>query len=112
MFLDTFKGDSSRLSKRSSEGDKREFEGSFKDVLRNFKESVTVFQENLRKKTSIGFQVCFNEVFFDEFVVAWISSQLPEQKEGLLLLKLSLVSMNKLFHLFRSMIIHLVFTAL
>ena len=29
------------------------------------------------------FQECFNEVWFDEFVVAWISLQLPEQKDGL-----------------------------
>ena len=29
------------------------------------------------------FQECFNEILFDEVVVAWISSQLPEQKEGL-----------------------------
>ena len=27
------------------------------------------------------FQECFNEVLFSDFVVAWISSQLPEQKE-------------------------------
>ena len=30
------------------------------------------------------FQECINEVLFCDFVVAWISSQLPEQKEGLL----------------------------
>ena len=30
------------------------------------------------------FQECFNEVLFCDFVVAWISSQLPQQKEGLL----------------------------
>ena len=29
------------------------------------------------------FQEYFKEVLFDKFVVAWISSQLPEQKEGL-----------------------------
>ena len=29
------------------------------------------------------FQECFNEVLFCNFIVAWISSQLPEQKEGL-----------------------------
>ena len=48
-----------------------------------FKESVSVFQENL-KKVSKALQECFNEVLFDEFVVAWISSQPPKQKEGLL----------------------------
>ena len=31
------------------------------------------------------FQECFDEVFFDKFVVAWISSQLPKQKEGFFL---------------------------
>ena len=29
------------------------------------------------------FQECYNGVLFCNFVVAWISSQLPEQKEGL-----------------------------
>ena len=29
------------------------------------------------------FQECLNEALFCDFVVAWISSQLPEQKEGL-----------------------------
>ena len=27
--------------------------------------------------------MCFNKVLFSDFVVAWISSQLPKQKEGL-----------------------------
>ena len=35
------------------------------------------------KKVSRGFQECFNEVLFRDFVVTRISSQLPEQKEGL-----------------------------
>ena len=35
------------------------------------------------KKISRVFQECFNKVLFCDFVVAWISSQLPEQKEGL-----------------------------
>ena len=48
----------------------------------SFKESVSVFQENLKKASKV-LQEYFNEVLFDEFVVAWISSQLPEQKEGL-----------------------------
>ena len=44
-----------------------------------FKESVKcVF-----KKISRVCQECFKEVLFCNFVVAWISSQLPEQKEGL-----------------------------
>ena len=86
MFQGRLRGDS-RVSKRSSKGVKREFEGSFKDVLR---ESVSVCQENLKKASRV-FQKCFNEVLFDEVSVAWISSQLPEQKEACFLL----VSNNK-----------------
>ena len=48
----------------------------------SFKESVSVCQENLKKASGV-FQECFNEVLFDKIVVASISSQLPEQKEGL-----------------------------
>ena len=43
-----------------------------------------MFQDNLKKASRV-FQECFNEVLFDKFFVAWISSQLPEQKEGLFL---------------------------
>ena len=59
----------------------REFHGSFKDVLRVFKDSV--------KCVPIKFQIKFQEFSkmfqwsFCNFIVAWISSQLPEQKEGL-----------------------------
>ena len=56
-----------RVSKRSSKGVKREL----RQVQRCFEEASRVFQE------------FFNEVLFDKFFVAWISSQLPEQKEGL-----------------------------
>ena len=46
-----------------------------------FKESVKcVF-----KKIPRVFQECFKEVLFCNFVVAWISSQLHEQREGLFL---------------------------
>ena len=38
-------------------------------------------QENCKKK----FQECFMKILFDDSVVAYISSQLPEQKEGLFL---------------------------
>ena len=82
-----FKG-ASRISKRSSKGVFREFQGSFKDILRKFqgclKKVSSVFQENFKKKVSMVFQEWFNEVLFCNFVFAWISSQLPEQKEGLL----------------------------
>ena len=39
--------------------------------------------KKILKKVSREFQECFNEVLFYNFVLAWISSQLPEQKEGL-----------------------------
>ena len=56
----------SRVSKRSLKGVSSQFQ-------RHFKEVSSVFQE------------CFNVVLLCNFV-AWISSQLPEQKEGLLFL--------------------------
>ena len=64
----------------------RVFQGSFKNVLRKcqgyWKKVSNVFQE-IKKKVSRTFQECFNEVLFCNFVLARISSQLPEQKEGL-----------------------------
>ena len=45
-----------------------------------------MFKESIRcvsKKVSRVFHECFNEVLLCNFVVAWISLQLPEQKEGL-----------------------------
>ena len=68
----------SRVSKRSSKSVQREFGGIFKDVLRKFKGSFSMSQENLKEKLQ-----CFNEVLFYKVVVAWNSSELPEQKEGL-----------------------------
>ena len=61
------------------------FPGSFKDFLRkiqSIKESVKCISRKFHKKL----QRCFKNLsmkFFCHFVVAWISSQLPEQKEGL-----------------------------
>ena len=52
----------------------------FKEVSKRFKESVKCVSRKFHKK----FQESFNEVLFCNFVLAWISSQLPEQKEGLL----------------------------
>ena len=71
MFLDTFKG-ASQVSKRSSKGVSREFQDSFKDVLRKF--------QGCSKKMSSFKGV--SRMFQFRFV-AWISSQLPKQKEGL-----------------------------
>ena len=56
-----------------------QFQIRFKEVSRVFKESVKC----VPRKFQIKFQECFNGVFFCNFVVAWISSHLPEQKEGL-----------------------------
>ena len=53
-----------------------------KEVSRAFKKVSSVFQESFNNK----FQGCFKNVsmkFFCNFVLACISSQLPEQKEGL-----------------------------
>ena len=38
--------------------------------------------KKISKKISRVFLECFNEVLLCNFVFAWISSQLPEQKEG------------------------------
>ena len=54
------------VSKRS----KRVFQGSFKDILRKFprclKKESCVFQENIKKASSV-FQRVFNEVLFCNF---------------------------------------------
>ena len=83
------------MIQRSFKGVSWQFNDSFKDVLRMFQGWLTkvfsVFQENFKKhfKGVSVFQECFNKVLFCDFVVAWISLQLPEHKEGLL--KLTLV---------------------
>ena len=67
-----------RVSKRSSKGVKREL----RQVQRCFEEvskKVLVCFKKLSKKASRVFQECFNEAFFDKFVVAWISSELPSR---------------------------------
>ena len=55
---------------------------SFKVVLGSFKRVKCVLRK-FQKNVSKVFQECFNEVLFHDFVVEWISSQLPEEKEGL-----------------------------
>ena len=63
----------------------RVFQGSFKAVSKPFYGSIRGVKCVLRKfqkKVSRVFQECFNKIFFN-FVVARISSQVPEQKEGL-----------------------------
>ena len=70
------------------------FQGSFKSVSRKFqgcfKKVSRVFQGNFKdvsgyfKKVSWMFQECFNKALFCNFVVACKTSQLPEQKKGLL----------------------------
>ena len=61
MFLDNFRGDS------------RELQGYLKEVSRVL-ESVKCVSKKM-------IQECFNEVLFCDFVVAWILSQLPKQKD-------------------------------
>ena len=74
-------------------GDSTELQGYLKEVQDvssecqgSFKHFLRKFQGYLKKVPSVSrkFQ-CFNEVLFCNFLLAWISSQLPEQKEGLLL---------------------------
>ena len=56
------------------------FQGFFMEVLRVFQGRLSGFPRNLSRRFKK-----VHEVSFLTFVVAWISSQLPEQKEGLLL---------------------------
>ena len=66
-------------------GVQREFSDRFKDYLRKFQGYVkcqVCVQENFNEKFLV-LQKCFNEVLFSNYVFTWISSQLPEQKEGL-----------------------------
>ena len=62
---------------------KRSFKAVPKTFSGSFKERFSVCSRKFEKKASRVFQECFHEILFDKFVVAWISSQLPEQKEGL-----------------------------
>ena len=72
----------------------KKFKGCFKRVSRQFqrifKESSRVFKETVKcvsSKFDKKFQMCFKnfstKFYLRNFVVAWISSQPPEQKEGL-----------------------------
>ena len=72
------------VSERSSKVFSRQFQKCFKEVLRVFKKRLKFISRKFRKKLSRMFQKCSNEVLFCNVVLAWISSQLPEQKEGLL----------------------------
>ena len=72
-----------KVSKRSSKGVCRQVQRCFKEVSRAFKEGIKCFQENFIKSFK-GVSRIFKGSFFCNFV-ALISSQLPEQKEGLFL---------------------------
>ena len=78
MFLEAFNSDSRELQRYL----KKKFKGCFKGVSRQFQRLLGKFQGNVEKVSSV-FQENFNKVLFCNFVLAWISSQLPEQKEGL-----------------------------
>ena len=64
------------------------FQGSFKDVLVKFQGCIKNVSCVFSRKLQIKFKECFKNILmkfcFCSFVVAWISSQLLEQKEGLL----------------------------
>ena len=66
----------SRVLERISKGILGKFQICFKGVSRKFK--------GCSKKDFRVLQGSFNEVLFCDCVLACISSQLPEQKEGLL----------------------------
>ena len=53
-------------------------------MVANLKNVSSVFQENF-KQSFKGALKMFDKVLFCNFIVAWISSQLPKKKEGLLL---------------------------
>ena len=59
-------------------------QGSFKGVSRQFERHFQEVSRVLKVNKKRISRKCFNEVLFCNFLVAWISSQLPEQKEGLL----------------------------
>ena len=56
--------------------------GRVSKFQRRFKEVLRVFKGCLKKVSNV-FHECFKEVLFCNSIVAWISLQLPEQKEGL-----------------------------
>ena len=70
-----------------------------KEVSRVFKESVKCVSRKFQVKFSRVFQECFNEVLLCNFVLAWISSQQPEQKEGFFMLCMVCVYATYLFFL-------------
>ena len=49
----------------------------FKENQGHGKEVSSVFQENFNEKF-LSVKKCFNEVLFSNYVLAWISSQLPD----------------------------------
>ena len=81
MFQGSFKGVSRKIegcSKRPS----RVIQGRFKGIKKKFKGYLREFQGSFlvsRVFKNISMEFCFCN-----FVIAWISSQLPEQEEGLL----------------------------
>ena len=80
MFQETLKGASREVQVYLKEV-QWVFQGSFKDILRKFlgclKNVLSVFQKNF-KQSFMGVSR-----MFCNFVIAWISSKLPEQKKGL-----------------------------
>ena len=61
-----------------------QFQRCVKQVSRLFEKSIKGgSRKSIKKKIARVFQECFNEVLFCNFVLAWISLKLPEQKKGL-----------------------------
>ena len=83
VIWETIKGDSRELQgiEKKFKGVCRQVQRCFKEFQGHFKKESSVFQENFIKSFK-GVSKIFKWSFFCNFV-AWISSQLPEQKEGL-----------------------------
>ena len=86
-------------------GGLREPQGNLKiskGVLRKFQGCIKNVSCVFSRKLQIKFKECFKNILmkfcFCSFVVAWISSQLLEQKEGLFLIKIAGAISSDLYH--------------
>ena len=89
VFERSSKGISRQLQgylKKSSKGVSRQCQRCFKEVSWVYKESVKCASRKFQKKFQGSFKNVSIKFLFCNFVLARISSQLPEQKEGLLII--------------------------